>query len=417
MTSSYGSTAPSKPSPETVEESHPILSKHSNHPLPGQGGWHESEWRGAQSIRTLRRPLWDPALYAVDDYADEFVQAKFAYITSTGLAIPKHFLSEKLGKIPVGEVLIGLLLSVSILMDGVRPIVLVWAKGDSPTYPFMFSVWVVLVKILVVVFSVIMYLMAVRRGDVNSDLSLKKRLWLSGYFVVPVVCYVASDLLNFVLFEHHISPTLFACVKQSRIVLTALLFRFVLRRNVSEIQWIAIVQLCLASLLFVNEDLKPASETPTEWLGIYYLLFKCLLDSVAVVWMDKYFKALDDCGFPYVEQQVAFSVLSLVGGAGFVLFNNSSELLSGRPLLDGFNEAAWLSVLLTGMYGVLVSLLLKYLDSMVKQFQALASIVVTTLADQYFFGKTINLSSWVAIFVILISVFLYKVGAAPGKAH
>lgn len=402
-------------------EKDPILpkAKPSNHPLPGQGGWGERQWAGGVSMRHLRRPFIDPALYNIEADEEE-AKLGFKYLKEQTIEL-RDFFSVRLVAFQPRTILIYTLLGVAILMDGIRPVILVMAKGDDPKYPFMFSVWVVLVKLLTVLFSLTMYYFALRRGETSSPLSFSKKTVLSVYFVIPVVCYVASDVLNFVLFEHKVSPTLFACVKQSRIVLTAIMFRFILHRNVSPIQWIAVFQLCLASILFVSEDTnKPSAPGETEdhseeMVGVLWLLFKCFLDSVAVIWMDKYFKVLDDSGFPYAEQQVVFSLMSFVSGLFFVLVYNRDDFMSGRPLFDGFNQSAWASAGITAFYGILVSLVLRYLDSMVKQFQALCSVVVTTVMDQIVFGKVVTLTDWVAIMVILISVFLYKVGAASGK--
>jgi probable UDP-sugar transporter A4 len=415
MSSTYGTSAGGD------VEKEPILpkTKPSLHPLPGQGGWGEREWAGGVSMRHLRRPFIDPALYNIEEDEEE-LKLGFKYLKEQTIEL-RDFFSVRLVAFQPRTVLIYTLLIVAILMDGIRPVILVSAKGDGPKYPFMFSVWVVLVKFLTVLFSLTMYYLALRRGETSSPLSIGKKTALSVYFVVPVLCYVASDVLNFVLFEHKVSPTLFACVKQSRIVLTAIMFRFILHRNVSPIQWIAVFQLCLASILFVAEDTsKPPPEGEItdhseEMVGILWLLFKCLLDSIAVIWMDKYFKVLDDSGFPYAEQQVIFSLMSFASGLLFVLIYNRNDFMSGRPLFDGFNHAAWVSAAITAFYGILVSLVLRYLDSMIKQFQALCSVVVTTVMDQIVFGKVVTLTDSVAIMVILISVFLYKVGAASGK--
>ena len=403
----------------TKQEIEPILPQ-VHHPEPGEGGWGEHEWIGAVSHAKLRRPFLDPVLYAPGD-DDEDKEAKFKYLKETKVVLRELFASKFMAFRPQTLFLYSLL-GVAILMDGVRPITLVWAKGDGNKYPFMFAVWVVLVKIITVIFSVTMWYIARRRGELQSTLSVGKRLALSVYFVVPVLCYVWSDVLNFVLFEHRVSPTLFACIKQSRIVLTALMYRFLLHKNVSPIQWIAVFQLCLASILFVAEDTsKPVSnnqpvDQADELKGIMWLLFKFFLDSVAVVWMDKYFKTLDESGFPYAEQQVMFSLQSLVAGALFIIVYNRNDFFGGRPLFDGFNQGAWVSALITGVYGIMVSLVLRYLDSMIKQFQALCGIVVTTLLDEAVFGQVVTLTDWVAICIILISVFLYKLGAAPGKS-
>ena len=406
---------------DQVLEDQPILPR-TPHPFPGEGNWGErGTWVGAISQRRFPRVFFDPVLYQIDEVESALDEKKvgFRYLKEEEIVVKNYFTSF-LPEVHLKSLLIYFLLFVAILMDGIRPIVLVWSKGKNKQYPYMFSVWVVLVKIVVVIFSLIMW--AISRENKRAKLSFRKKCWLSLYFVFPVICYVTSDILNFVLFEHQISATLFACIKQSRIIITAVLFRFGLHRKISPIQWVAVIQLCLASVLFVADDIKSNDSSVSEdavvseqVTGIMWLLLKCLIDALAVIWMDRYFKALDSEGFPYAEQQVVFALFSLMSGIIFFFAYNLKDFESGRPFLDGFNAGAWWSVIVTALYGILVSLVLRYLDSMVKQFQALLAVVVTTLLDQAVFGKVISLTSWVAIVDILISVFLYKLGAAGKK--
>mmetsp|Transcript_15276 Transcript_15276/g.18541 ORF Transcript_15276/g.18541 Transcript_15276/m.18541 type:complete len:430 (-) Transcript_15276:44-1333(-) len=306
------------------------------------------------------------------------------------------------------------LLLVGIFVDGLRPIALFWAKNGEESYPFSFPVWIVVTKSLVVFFSLIMYFLAPLETR-TTDLSVSRRFRLSSLLLPPVILYVISDTLNFFMFEL-ISPSTFSVVKQSRLVIVAVMNRFLLGRYISQIQWVAVLQLLLSSVLFEAESFgasdSSAGETrKSENFGILLLLFKCTLDSLAIIWMDMYFKHLDEKGFPYPQQQVIFAIYSVIVGIVMTIYQNGNEILfSGQSLFHGWNTGASISAFLAAFYGLLISIVLRYLNSMVKMFQSLAAVIVTILFDKLFFGERISAVKSIAVLLVLLSVFLYKLG-------
>mmetsp|Transcript_413 Transcript_413/g.738 ORF Transcript_413/g.738 Transcript_413/m.738 type:complete len:444 (+) Transcript_413:103-1434(+) len=308
------------------------------------------------------------------------------------------------------------LVIVAVFADGLRPITLVWAKDGHSKYPFSFNVWLVIVKFSVIFFSVIMYFLAPVEERVSSA-SKSTRLKLSLFLVPPTLLYVFSDLINFYAFQY-ISASTFAVLKQSRLAMVALLFRFFLHRYISQIQWIAVAQLLLAAMLFEAKTIDAGGEGENsgsnELLGMLLVLLKCCLDSLAVIWMDKYFKKLSGSGFSYPEQQIVYAVYGFLIGIIVAIIQDDGTLFT-QPIFTGWTTGAYVSASLAALYGVLVSLVLRYLDSMIKMFQSLLSVVVTVMLDRYFFGEQVDVVKAIAISFVLISVFLYKLGTVKKK--
>jgi drug/metabolite transporter (DMT)-like permease len=324
------------------------------------------------------------------------------------------------------------LVVLAIFVDGLRPVTLIWAKDGQHSYPFDFSVWILIVKLMVVGFSALLYAVAPKDAAESTN-SRWGNLVLSRYLVPPTLLYLVSDVLNFPMFRY-ISASTFSIVKQSRLAIVGLLFRYGLGRYISQIQWIAIAQLLLASMLFeadvfaapgrapsaagtTNTSIAPAptaaatagAQDKNEIIGIAILLLKCLLDSLAIVWMDKFFKVLSTTGFPYPLQQLYFAVYGLAFGAALFVYQNYATL-GQRALFEGWNRGAWASAMLTAFYGLLVSIVLRYLDSLVKMLQSLLAVVLTIVFDYLWFGESITGVRIIAIVYVLISVFLYKLG-------
>ena len=180
------------------------------------------------------------------------------------------------------------------------------------------------------------------------------------------------------------------------------------------------MQLMLASLLFEADVFESSAEekdisTSGKIFGIWIVLFKSLLDSLALVYMDYFFKFLSTSGFPYPLQQVYCAVWGLVLGIIFFMVQNNFRPFQTRGPFDGWTTGAWISAFTTAFYGVLVSLVLRYLDSLIKMLQSLLAVVVTILFDMVYFGQQINIVKFVEICFVLMSIFLYKIGTVTVK--
>jgi hypothetical protein len=118
---------------------------------------------------------------------------------------------------------------------------------------------------------------------------------------------------------------------------------------------------------------------------------------------------LSPSGFPYPLQQLSFAVYGRALGAALFVYQNYATL-GQRALFEGWNRGAMASAMLTGFYGLVVSIVLRYLDSLVKMLQSLLAVVLTILFDYLWVGESITGVGIIAIVYVLISVFLYKLG-------
>eukprot|EP00939_MAST-03C_sp_MAST-3C-sp1_P001559 g1559.t1 len=265
----------------------------------------------------------------------------------------------------------------------------------------------------------------VKKSNAYSP-TFSTKLWMSRLLLLPVVCSVLSDILAFYMFEH-VSPTTYAVVKQARLFLTAFMFRFALNRSVTPIQWVAVAQLIMASALFEINVVSPhktttaTTYTPPEtvyvkFVGLAFLVVKVFFDTSATILSDAIFKYLSARSFPFPEQQLLFAIYSLALGIVVLPLMCWTELVvERRGFFDGYTEGAVVSIFLYSFYGVLISLLLRYADSMVKMFQALFGVMITIALDHHFYGGDFGPVRKITFCIVMSSVVVYKIAAAPAK--
>jgi len=246
------------------------------------------------------------------------------------------------------------------------------------------------------------------------------KIKLSLYLAVPALLYTVSDNLNFYILQCT-DPATYAVLRQARMLITALLFRFALGRLISPLQWFAIFQLLLSALLFESEILEASFATPAaggpppqhskQLQGVFLIAIKCCFDATAVIFQDKYFKSLEkEFHFPFVQQQVFYGLYSSLMATLVCAALNGSEILGGRPFFDQWTQGAVAAVFLFGMYGIFVSLFLRYLDAMLKMFQSMIAVILTMVLTVALFGTHISIVKWMAAAFVLLSSTLYKMG-------
>lgn len=253
-----------------------------------------------------------------------------------------------------------------------------------------------------------------------GQIPLIEKVWMSRLLLLPVLSSITSDILVFYMFEY-VSPTTYAVVKQVRLLMTAVTYKFVLGRPISNIQWIAMLQLLVASSLFEIRyvgDLAAGEQSDKfsndlNVIGLSFLLLKVFFDTAATILQDIIFKHLSGKKFPFPQQQLVFAVYSfLIGIMCLPIFSWDDLFVRGRPFFSGYNQGAVISIFLYAFYGILISLLLRFADSMLKMFQALFGVMITILLDHRFFGSSFGIIRKLSFVLVMSSVMVYKLGAS-----
>jgi UDP-sugar transporter A1/2/3 len=74
----------------------------------------------------------------------------------------------------------------------------------------------------------------------------------------------------------------------------------------------------------------------------------------------------------------------------------------------GYTHLVWANILIQSAGGLLVAVVIKYADNILKGFATSIAIVVSCLASSYFFNTDINGMFMFGTFLVITSVFLYS---------
>lgn len=108
-------------------------------------------------------------------------------------------------------------------------------------------------------------------------------------------------------------------------------------------------------------------------------------------------------------RNVQLSLLSLPFGGATYLINEGT----GSYLLKGFDGFVWYVVVLQAAGGLIVAVVVKYADNILKGFATSVAILISCVASIYLFSFYLTLQFGLGTVAVIGSIFLY--GYVPKK--
>ncbi|CAK5081747.1 unnamed protein product [Meloidogyne enterolobii] len=246
---------------------------------------------------------------------------------------------------------------------------------------------------------------------------------------IPAFIYVIQNFLLYVAVENLDAGT-YMVTYQLKILTTAIFTVLILKRKLSIQQWISLIVLILGVAIvqisanknkqqlinnnnlntttiinlnnlnltnFVvnntNKEILNNSSSSTSlthhqhiqnpFIGFISIIIACILSGFAGIYLEKILKS-NDVSIWLRNTQLAF--LSIPIGL-FVIWVNDSEKVKIKGFMQGFDLIVWMAVLLQALGGLVVAIVIKYADNILKAFGTSVSIVVATIASILLFSN------------------------------
>jgi UDP-sugar transporter A1/2/3 len=268
---------------------------------------------------------------------------------------------------------------------------------------------------------------------------MARRLALtSAPMAVPAIIFLAMNLLSFVALRR-ISASAFTLIQQSKLIATAVLSRLILGKQLSEMRWRALGTL-LCAVLIICYETRPvpppdcaavlssssssagAGGTPGGPPGpsagdagkkaTALAAAADYLIGVSAVSLEAALSGFSNVYFERVLKSTSLSVWERnVQLAGYSLLIYVPMALSVHPnLLHGWSLLTWLTAFLGALGGVLIGLVITYMDSITKNLALTVAIVLTAFTDHMCFDGPMNLPIIAAAGIVIISILSYTSG-------
>lgn len=244
-------------------------------------------------------------------------------------------------------------------------------------------------------------------------------------YFVPAFLYSLYNNLTFINLSVF-DPTTYYLLLQIRVVVTGIVFQVLFKKQLSRKQWVSLILLTVGCIIKqmnttpstpVAASSQPFTASPHKYFYFFLILVQVFCSCFAGVYNEYLLK---DIGadvhlmmqnvFMYLDSIVCNFIVLLFNGEAFTAF--SSEALSSvfQPLV--------IAVMLNASAcGIVTSVFLKNLNSILKTFAGAIEIIFTAVLCWLIFGIPIDIYTVISISIVFYATYLYSQNPVVNKGR
>lgn len=193
-----------------------------------------------------------------------------------------------------------------------------------------------------------------------------------------------------------------------KILTTALFSVVMLRKELSRLQWVSLLLLFVGvALVQVNSETAKktlhAGVEQNQVVGLAAVIVACLMSGFAGVFFEKLLKNTPQSVF---VRNVQLGFIGAIFGLATVVVKDGAKVKE-HGFFFGYDFAVWSVILLMSVGGLVVAVVVKYADNILKGFATSGSIILACVASIYFFDFRLSIEFCLGTVLVILSVFMY----------
>lgn len=255
---------------------------------------------------------------------------------------------------------------------------------------------------------------------------LALRVWLSGgsflptikeqfvlkdclLFSVPAMLYMLDNNIVFVILEY-LDAAVMAIVWNTKIIITALLFRFVLKRQLTTVKWLAVLLLFVAVITTQADKIDGVSssvggESHFEFfVGITLTVIGAGVTSLAGVYSEWVMKRRVMHSFALQNLQLYGFGILFSGGA---LWIEQGDQIMQNGFFAGYTREVWTVLIFNACAGLTVASIFKYIDNVAALFSHVSAMMLVVVCSVLVYDFPVTTTYLCGLAVCIISLILY----------
>ncbi|XP_058445190.1 UDP-N-acetylglucosamine transporter [Malaya genurostris] len=231
---------------------------------------------------------------------------------------------------------------------------------------------------------------------------------------VPSFVYIVQNNLLYVA-ASHLDAATYQVTYQLKILTTAVFAVIILRKKLFPSQWAALVALVVGVAFVQLAQTVPAGEAASRQqhmpgepdqnrlLGFAAAVGACFMSGFAGIFFEKMLKGAD---ISIWMRNIQLSLLSLPFGLLTCIVNDGSKL-TANGFFFGYDGFICYLIALQAGGGLIVAVVVKYADNILKGFATSLAIIISCVASMYLFDFHLTLLFTVGAALVIGSIFLY----------
>ncbi|XP_071347847.1 solute carrier family 35 member A3b [Trachinotus anak] len=235
---------------------------------------------------------------------------------------------------------------------------------------------------------------------------------------IPAGIYTLQNNLLYVALSNLDAAT-YQVTYQLKILTTALFSVSMLGRRLSLYQWLSLL-LLMAGVTLVQWPTESEGDsehkvlsTGSQFVGVMAVLMACVSSGFAGVYFEKILKETKQSVWVRNIQLGLFGFV--LGFLGMIVYDAQRVRQSG--MFQGYNTITCTVVVLQALGGLVIAVVIKYADNILKGFATSLSIIMSTLIS-YFLLEDFNPTRvfFVGTVLVIAATFLYGYEGKPASA-
>jgi len=295
--------------------------------------------------------------------------------------------------------------SIATLMMALKPLLLHLTRSSAGAAisPECFQLAAEMLKLLICSVALV----------VRRMLGLQATLWPgakhSVLFSMPATVYLLMNVMT-VRAARLLTPAIFQLVANLKILCTAFASWAILSRQVSSAQWLALVLLTVGVTIGQWQGKGAGDTGQSSSFGVLLMVINSCLSALGGVATEKLLKGSATGQLSIFATNVHMASYTLLLN-GFVVLS-----MQGLPELQTPTPTVLLALINEAMNGILISLLIRQLDGIAKNFAFCISVFVTAGLSAYFLGHHLAAEFYMGSLITSVAVVMYTRLAASSPS-
>ncbi|KAJ3288024.1 hypothetical protein HDU76_007740 [Blyttiomyces sp. JEL0837] len=241
--------------------------------------------------------------------------------------------------------------------------------------------------------------------------------------MVPAALYVLQNNLQY-LAVTMLDPATFQVSYQMKILTTALFSVWLLKKVLTQLKWVSLVLLTVGIALVqlptgasgkkkvsgVDDDEEDLANAWNSVVGLVAVAIACMSSGLAGVWFEKVLKGSNPSLW---LRNIQLSFFSIIPGLIFGVIMMDGAKIAENGFFQGYTAWTFGAIGCQAIGGLIVALVVKYADNILKGFATSISIIVSAVASIFLFDFKVTVTFSIGSALVLYATHLYGL---PDKA-
>ncbi|XP_074651884.1 putative UDP-sugar transporter protein SLC35A4 [Tubulanus polymorphus] len=229
-------------------------------------------------------------------------------------------------------------------------------------------------------------------------------------FSVPAVLYLINNNLG-IHMQTQMDPATYQVLGNFKILSTAFLYRLIIKRPISPIQWVSLGILAVAGICNSYGGLQAKPLTSSAGVvhitlqGLIMISGYCFISGMSGVYCEYVLKRHYQMSI-HIQNALLYSFGILLNGSSWFIGVVSSEDGSFN-LIKGFSIYTWAIVISQTFAGLIMSAIMKHASNITRLFLISTAMVVTTILSMIIFNLQLNTYFCISFVLVIGALAMY----------